>query len=73
MVNVFLLHAMVYCYYSILINQLKTYLIHGQLDLSSERHQGTDNSQDPEQEEEYRGTTASHSFQLDDAQGQDLD
>lgn len=46
---------------------LKTYLIQGQLDLSSERHQGTDNSQDPEQEEEYRGATASHSFQLDDA------
>lgn len=55
------------------IKRLKTNLIHGQLDLSSERHQGTDNSQDPEQEEEHGGATASYSFQLDDAQGQDLE
>lgn len=51
----------------ILINSQKKYLIHGQLDLRSQRHQGTDHSQDPEQEKEYRGTTASYSFQLDDA------
>lgn len=55
------------------IKRLKTNLIHGQLDLSSERHQGTDNSQDPEQEQEHGGATASYSFQLDDAQGQDLE
>lgn len=43
------------------------YLIHSQLDLGSERDQGADNSQDPEQEEEYRRTAASYSLQLDDA------
>lgn len=55
------------CLYYILINGSMAYLIHGQLDFSSERHQGTDDSQDPEQEEKHRGTAASYSFQLDDA------
>ena len=45
------------------------YLIHGQLDLSPEGHQGADDSQDPEQEEKYRGSTASYPLQLDDAEG----
>ena len=72
-VMIFLLNCRVKCSHSASLKRLKTNLIHGQLDLSSERHQGTDNSQDPEQEEEHGGATASYSFQLDDAQGQDLE
>lgn len=50
-----------------------TYLIHSQLDLRSERHEGTHHGHHPEEEEEHRGTTASHSLQLDDAQHQHLE
>lgn len=50
-----------------------SYLVHSQLDLSSERHEGTHHGHHPEEEEEDRGATASHPLQLDDAQHQDLE